>query len=205
MMANFADSIRQLDVQVDQKKREQDLLDRENQELKIQLDALKHLESKFDQIRVSLEEETQRRMNSEKEADRLRTELNSVVNQSAEDTENLKRAVDDLRFQNEENINTINNRNNENQRLNQELLQTQHILGERDAELEDLRFQMGEVEKKNRALNDRINEIIFNKAAAYKEATLEALKKNPETGSPRGRRERQAQFGISDKSDQRLN
>ena len=49
---------------------------------------------------------------------------------------------------------------------------------------------MGEVEKKNRALNDRINEIIFNKAAAYKEATLEALKKNPETGSPRGRRER---------------
>jgi hypothetical protein len=48
-------------------------------------------------------------------------------------------------------------------------------LGERDAELDDLRFQMGEVEKKNRALNDRINEIIFNKAAAYKEATLEAL------------------------------
>ena len=85
---------------------------------------MKHLESKFDQIRVSLEEETQRRMNSEKEADRLRNELNSVVNQSAEDTENLKRAVDDLRFQNEENINTINNRNNENQRLNQELLQT---------------------------------------------------------------------------------
>ena len=114
-------------------------------------------------------------MNSEKEADRLRTELNSVVNQSAEDTENLKRAVDDLRFQNEDNINTINNRNDENQRLNQELLQTQHILGERDAELDDLRFQMGEVEKKNRALNDRINEIIFNKAAAYKEATLEAL------------------------------
>ena len=51
---------------------------------------------------------------------------------------------------------------------------------------------MEEVEKKNRALNDRINEIIYNKAAKYKEKTLEALRKNPETGSPRGRRERLA-------------
>ena len=58
MMTRFADDIRHLDVQVDQKQREQDMLDRQNQELKIQLDAMKHLESKFDQIRVSLEEET---------------------------------------------------------------------------------------------------------------------------------------------------
>ena len=64
---------------------------------------------------------------------------------------------------------------------------------------------MEEVEKKNRALNDRINEIIYNKAAKYKEKTLEALRKNPETVSPRGRRERLAQFGIADHSERRLN
>ena len=63
---------------------------------------------------------------------------------------------------------------------------------------------MQEVEAKNRALNDKINDIIYNKAAAYKEKTLECLKKNPEQGSPRGRRERQQQWGIPDNSDLRL-
>ena len=135
MMTRFADDIRHLDVQVDQKQREQDMLDRQNQELKIQLDAMKHLESKFDQIRVSLEEETQRRVNSEKECDRLRTQLNDVINQSTEDNENLKRAIDELKLQNEDNINTINVRNEENSDLNQQLLETQHRLGEREIEL----------------------------------------------------------------------
>ena len=64
---------------------------------------------------------------------------------------------------------------------------------------------MNEVEKKNRLLNDKINEIIYNKAAVYKEKTLEVLKKNPEQISPRGRRERQQQYGISELSDVRLN
>ena len=50
---------------------------------------------------------------------------------------------------------------------------------------------MNEVEKKNRLLNDKINEIIYNKAAIYKEKTLEVLKRNPEQLTPRGRRDRQ--------------
>jgi len=45
------------------------------------------------------------------------------------------------------------------------------------------------VEKKNKMLNDKINEIIYNKATNYKERTLDALKKNAEM-SPKGRRER---------------
>ena len=49
---------------------------------------------------------------------------------------------------------------------------------------------MAEVESKNRALNDKINEIIYNKAAVFKEKTMEVLRRNPEQGSPRGRRER---------------
>lgn len=60
---------------------------------------------------------------------------------------------------------------------------------------------MAEVEDKNRALNNKINEIIYNKAAQYKEKTLDVLKKNPEQGSPRGRRERQQMYGISDYSE----
>ena len=41
-------------------------------------------------------------------------------------------------------------------------------------------FQMHDLEQKNRALNDKINEIIYNKAAVYKEKTLDVLRKNPE-------------------------
>ena len=47
-MSKFAEEISQLDVQIDRKQREQDMLDKENQGLKMQLDGLKHLEAKFD-------------------------------------------------------------------------------------------------------------------------------------------------------------
>lgn len=53
-------------------------------------------------------------------------------------------------------------------------------------------------------LNDKINEIIYNKAGAYKQKTLEALLKSSDQISPRGRRERAAAFGIYDESDARL-
>ena len=85
-----------------------------------------------------------------------------------------------MRFQNEDNINTINLRNEENADLSHQLLESQHQLGERCAELEELAHQMAEVEAKNRALNDKINDIIYSKAAQYKEKTLEVLKRNPE-------------------------
>ena len=92
----------------------------------------------------------------------------------------LKRALEDLRFQNEENINTINVRNEENAELGSQVLDLQHQLGEKMAEIEDLHAQMAEVERKNVLLNDKINEIIYRKAANYKERTLEVLRKNPE-------------------------
>lgn len=69
-------------------------------------------------------------------------------------------------------------RNEEIAHLNKELLETKHLLGEREAELDDTRHALAEVEKKNRQLSERINEIIYNKAALYKEKTLEALRKS---------------------------
>ena len=41
-------------------------------------------------------------------------------------------------------------------------------------------MQLKDVEGKNKALNDRINEIVYNKAASYKEKTLETLRNNPD-------------------------
>ena len=191
MMARFADEIRQMDVEVDRRRREQDAQEAENRRLKDDLNEMHHLQAKFEQTRITLDEEAARRVAAETEADRLRLQLSQTSSQSATDIENLKRALDDLRFQNEDNINTINLRNEENADLSQQLLETQHQLGERCAELEEMAIQMQELEQKNRQLNDKINEIIYNKAAVYKEKTLDVLRKNPEQGSPRGRRERQ--------------
>lgn len=101
-----------------------------------------HLQAKFEQTRITLDEEAARRVNAETEAERLRQQLAHSSSQSATDIENLKRALDDLRFQNEDNINTINLRNEENVDLSQQLLETQHQLGERCAELEEMALQM---------------------------------------------------------------
>lgn len=56
---------------------------------------------------------------------------------------------------------------------------------------------MDAVELRNRQLSDKINEIIYNKAGNYKDKTLQVLQhRDPCGGSPRGRRERAAEFGI---------
>ena len=69
-------------------------------------------------------------------------------------------------------------------------IELKQMMGQRDSENDDLRDQIVAVEKKNKMLNDKINEIIYNKATNYKERTLDALKKSADQISPRGRRER---------------
>jgi hypothetical protein len=41
------------------------------------------------------------------------------------------------------------------------------------AEVEALKLVVVELEEKNRRLSDKLNEIIFNKAAVYKQKTIE--------------------------------
>lgn len=85
-------------------------------------------------------------------------------------------------------------------------MELKQINAARDAENDDLREQIIQVERKNKQLSDKINEIIYNKATSYKERTLDALRKNQEQISPRGRRERALQFGISnDNHDAKVN
>ena len=61
-----------MDVEVDRRRREQDAQEVENRRLKDELEQMHHLQAKYDQLRVTLEEESARRVNAETEADRLR-------------------------------------------------------------------------------------------------------------------------------------
>lgn len=78
MMARFAEEIRQMDIDVDRKRRDQQALDQQNGTLRAQLEEMKFLESKHEQLKVSLEQETQRRVQAEAEQERLRAQLQDV-------------------------------------------------------------------------------------------------------------------------------
>lgn len=87
--------------------------------------------------------------------------------------------------------------------LQRELIDLKRRVEDRENLIEDLKSQIHDVESKNRQLNEKINEIIYNKATMYKEKTLEALKKSNENCSPNSRRERVSKYGLQD-SDARL-
>jgi hypothetical protein len=71
-MEKFSEEIRQLEVLMDRKAREHEALDRENKLVIQELEEYRLKDSKYNQTRVSLEQETQRRVNSDAEGDRLR-------------------------------------------------------------------------------------------------------------------------------------
>ncbi len=107
---------------------------------------------------------------------------------------NLRKALDDLRFQNDENISTINLRNEQLAMAQRETVEVKQRVQERDACIEDLRAQLADVENKNRQLSDRINEILYTKAKSYKDKTIEALKRSSENIEPNQLRESDIRF-----------
>ena len=78
MMPRFAEDIRQMDIEVDRRRKQQEDQEQDNQRLRNELDSMKHLQSRFDQTRITLDEESARRVASEAEADRLRSQLEQV-------------------------------------------------------------------------------------------------------------------------------
>lgn len=71
--------------------------------------------------------------------------------------------------------------------MNKELHDCKMRLEDRDECIAELRANLADVECKNRQLNDKVNEIIYNKATMYKEKTLDALRRPKENVSPNGR------------------
>ena len=89
-----------------------------------------------------------------------------------QDNDNLKRALDDLRYQNEEAIRTINMKDEEIRFLQKDIMTWREMKDKQSDEIEALKQIITDLEDKNRKLNEKINSIIYNKAAIYKEKTL---------------------------------
>ena len=90
--------------------------------------------------------------------------------------ENLKRAIDDLKYQNEELIRTLSLKDEEIRYLQKDVATWREILDKNQQENDELKAIIVDIEEKNRKLNEKISQIIYNKAALYKEKTLHALR-----------------------------
>mmetsp|Transcript_9256 Transcript_9256/g.8706 ORF Transcript_9256/g.8706 Transcript_9256/m.8706 type:complete len:98 (+) Transcript_9256:691-984(+) len=69
-----------------------------------------------------------------------------------------------------------------------------------EKEINDLKALIQEVEEKNRQLNEKLNQVIYSKADAYKQKTLMALRR----GESPERLQKADAYGIPHISEQRL-
>ena len=113
----------------------------------------------------------------------------------------LKRALDDMKYQNEENMRTLNMKDEEVRFLQKDIIAWKEICAKGEEEIHDLKEIVADVEDKNRKLNEKINEIIYNKASAYKQKTLLALRMGE---SPDHRQAKGQEYGLNLSSDDRL-
>ena len=60
------------------------------------------------QIQIAYEEETNRRLQCEKELEKIRNEFYQGQANQSQEVENLRRALEDIRYQNEENLRLLN-------------------------------------------------------------------------------------------------
>lgn len=100
--------------------------------------------------------------------------------------------MDDMKYQNEENLRVINTKDTEISYMQKDIAQLREIIDRGQEEQEELKKLIEELENKNRRLNEKLNEVIYNKAAAYKERTIQALQR----GDSPDRRERIDNYGI---------
>jgi hypothetical protein len=84
--------------------------------------------------------------------------------------------LDDLKYQYEDLIKTFGLKEDENNFLQKDLMAWKDIMDKATDEISMLKRLVGELEEKNRKLNHKLNEVIYNKADAYKKKTLNLLK-----------------------------
>lgn len=68
-------------------------------------------------MKTNYENERQIRLNSEGDIQRLREQLADALSSSKQETDNLRRAVDNMKFANEESVRNVNLKNEEIENL----------------------------------------------------------------------------------------
>jgi predicted nucleic acid-binding Zn-ribbon protein len=112
----------------------------------------------------------------------------------------MRRTIDDLKYSNEEHIKTIHLKDEEVRFLHKEIQTWREVIDKSGDEVTALKEIIADLEDKNRKLNEKLNEIIYNKASAYKQRTLQALRR----GESPERVEKADAYGVAHPSEYRL-
>ena len=125
-------------------------------------------------------------MNSEADISRLREQLADVMSTSKTDIDNLRRAIDDMKYKHEEAIRQINIKNEEIESMMDQLDNLSKIIEKKENDIVDLKGSIVQLEMKNRKLNDVVNKAIYGQTQGNIDKTMNVFKKRPSfAGDPR--------------------
>ena len=103
------------------------------------------------------------RINSESDVARLREQLADHLSTSKVEIDNLRRALDDMRYKNEESCRQISLKNDEIESMMDQMENLTAIIEKREDTIVDLKQTVVDIEMKNRKMNDVLNKAIHGK------------------------------------------
>lgn len=101
------------------------------------------------------------RINGEGDISRLREQLADAMATSNKDLENLRRALDDMKYQNEENLRQITVKNEEIECMMDQMDNLGKLIEKKEWDIADLKSSICGLEMKNRKLNETVNKAIY--------------------------------------------
>ena len=102
------------------------------------------------------------RINSEADIARMREQLADQMATAMKETDTLRRALDDMRYQHEEAMRQINVKNEEIEAMMDNLERLSAIIEKKEFDIADLKSNILQLEMKNRKLNETVNKAIYD-------------------------------------------
>lgn len=122
---------------------------------------------------------------------------------SLKDVENLRRALDDMKYQNEEAVRQINIKNEELESMMDQMDSLGKIVEKKENYIADVKSEILLLEMKNRKLNETVNKTIYGATQGNIDKTMDVLKRRGINQDPL-KIQKQREAGINPQSDARL-
>lgn len=124
------------------------------------------------------------RINSEGDIARMREQLADQMATSLKEKDNLRRALDEMKYQNEESIRQINVKNEEIESLMDQMDGLAKIIEKKEFDNADLKASILQLEMKNRKLNETVNKAINGMTQDNIDRTMDVLKRRGANQDP---------------------
>ena len=115
-----------------------------------------------------------------RDIERLKAEFEDRIAQKNEDLVSLRRALDDVKYEKDDLVARVGANSHEHEGLRKEILVWKDMVNRHVDENTELKKIIEDLEQKNRKLSESLDYYLYNRAADYKERTLQALQRNQE-------------------------